>query len=291
MPGLKTLSWKSSAMPLASTFRAAGPSMKIRVRLCDKGVTMHLPASCRARSSFSGPTSQNCRGAVRKITRPLLSTAVSARGGSGPATAAMAISVSASKPAAWVKVNPRASPSERAVLVTGLKLARAERRSSIEAFSLGIDKVRRDDTRARELILQREGADDLLADMLEPALIESKRDGLLQLCRPRHRGDIAAAMALDLIGGGKQDRATAEGLGRFQQFEANETPAIRRLQVLAHPELLADEILFLGRHLAKAKIIEAVAVVEFEAGDMALLDTQAGQSLEAVGLDAKRGTR
>ena len=45
-------------------------------------------------------------------------------------------------------------------------LARADFGSSMEALVLGIDEMRRDDARAHLLVLQRIGADDLLARML-----------------------------------------------------------------------------------------------------------------------------
>src|SRR6266702_1439726 len=181
MPGMKALSWKSRAMPFAKTWRVATPSRKMRVRLCDSGVTMQVPARRWARSSCSGPISQNCSGAVRKITRPLPVIAVSARGGRGPVTAAIAASISAEKPAACVSEKPRTSPSEIAALETGLKLAKADRRSSIEALSFGIDEMRRDDSGPHLLVLQREGADDFFAYMLQPALIEAECNHLLQL--------------------------------------------------------------------------------------------------------------
>ncbi len=46
---------------------------------------------------------------------------------------------------------------------------------------------------------KREGADDVFAFMLQPALIEAKGDELVQLGGPGDRRDIAAAVALDLI--------------------------------------------------------------------------------------------
>ena len=77
-------------------------------------------------------------------------------------------------------------------------------------------------------------------------------------------------------------------LSGFHQFEADEAPALRRLQVLAQAQLPADIGLVLARHLAEAEIVQRVAVIELEAGHMALLDAQRCQRLQAVGLDAER---
>src|SRR6266566_1604397 len=99
----------------------------------------------------------------------------------------------------------------------------------MEALSFRIDEMRRDDLRPRELVLQREGADDLRADMLQPAIEETERDELPELHRPGHRGDVAAAMSLDLVVRGEQDGAAAQLLLRLHELEAHQAPTLRRL--------------------------------------------------------------
>ena len=86
-------------------------------------------------------------------------------------------------------------------------------------------------------------------------------------------------MALDLVAGGKEDGAAAQFLLRLHQFKADERPAFRCLQVFAEAQFLADDRAFPCRHLAEAKIIQRIAMIEFKARHMALLDAQARPAL------------
>src|SRR5690349_16348666 len=106
------------------------------------------------------------------------------------------------KPEAWTSDQPRISPSvtPRPPLAPSWppcsrSFSSADRRSSIEALSLGIDEVRRDDACAHLLVLDRIGTEDLGTFVLQAAIEEAERDILIQLVRPSDRGDIAAAMA------------------------------------------------------------------------------------------------
>src|SRR5262249_41925189 len=160
--------------------------------------------------------------------------------------------------------------------------------SAMEALSLRIDEMRRDDARLHLLVLQREGADDFLAHMLEAALEEAEGDVFVELDGPGDRGDITAAMALDLVARGEQDRAAPQLLAQFHAFNADQAPATRRLQGGTLAQRTPDIGLFLCRHLAEPEIVERIAMVELETGDMAFLDAQRRQGLEAIGLDAER---
>src|SRR5690348_7358031 len=128
----------------------------------------------------------------------------------------------ATKAATWTRFQPRTSPSRsardpslpvrpgwRSAAASGDWCGRAEA-SAMQPLSLGIDEVGRNDAGLHLLILQRESADDFLAYMLEPALEQAERDVLVQLDGPGNGGDIAAAMTLDLVAGGKQDRSAAQ---------------------------------------------------------------------------------
>src|SRR5262249_5837894 len=142
------------------------------------------------------------------------------------------------KPATWTRTCPRRSPKRQRRRPSAPSrppslsaLAKADFGSNMETLVFRVDELGRHDAGAHLLVLQRKGADDLLAGVRQSALIKTEGDVFLNLGRPGDRGDIAAAVAFDFVVGGEQDGAAAQPLVRLQAFDADQAPALRRLHV------------------------------------------------------------
>src|SRR5215468_815596 len=265
----------SSGMPLRRTSRAQAPSTRMRVRLCESAVTAPMDAGIACRScasapspSLDGPTIQNCSGPVRN-TRPAPTATVSRSvcGSAAPRAGSSARSTSAiiaGKAATCTRMCPRSSPRRQRRLPSAPSrppfssaLANADFGSNMQALVLGVDELRRCDARPHPFVLQRIDTNDLLARMLEAALVEAEGDVFPELRRPGDGGDVAAAVAFDLVGAGEQDGAAAQPFVRLQAFQADQAPALGRLHLRPLPQLPPDIGLVLAGHLAEAEIVEA----------------------------------
>ncbi len=111
---------------------------------------------------------------------------------------------------------------------------------------------------------------------------------LLSLLRPGRRGDVAASVASDRLALCEQDGAAAQSPARLEAFEADDAPAFRCAQHGPIAKLAAYVGFVFRRHLAEPQVIERIAVIEFQPGDMSLLDAQRRQRLQPVGLHAER---
>src|SRR5437588_1667511 len=167
----------------------------------------------------------------------------------------------------------------------------ADRRSSMETHPFAVDELRRHDACPDLFILERKGADDLLALMLETALVQSECNQLVKLGRPGDRGDVAAPVAFDLFAPRKQNRPAAQALARLETFDTDKTPALGRFKIGPLAQFAPDIGFARVCHFAQAQIVERVAVVELKPGDMAFFDPERRQRLEAVSLDAERRCR
>src|ERR1700730_3184880 len=156
----------------------------------------------------------------------------------------------------------------------------------MQALAARVDKHRRHDTGPKLLAAQRRGTNDLLAHVRQAAAVEGECDALLEDRRIHDRGNVAAPVAPNRILLREENRASAQPLGRIEAFDADEAPTLGRDKFRALLQLTADEGLRSRRHLPQAKILKRVAMIELEAGDVALLDAWGGECFEPVGFDA-----
>src|ERR1700677_3169046 len=87
------------------------------------------------------------------------------------------------------------APSAPSRPPTARRSSSGERLSNMQPLPRRIDEHRLHDSRPHALALQRIGAENLLADVLETALIESEGDVLVEDGRPGDRGDVRASVA------------------------------------------------------------------------------------------------
>src|SRR3954466_2883030 len=125
------------------------------------------------------------------------------------------------KAAACTNAHPRDSP---------VTLPRADWRSNTEALPIGINKHWRYHPRPHLLVLQGKCADDLLAGVFQPALIQAQGNVFFQLGGPGHGGNVPTAMAFNPVIRCKQDRTATQLLSGLQALDTNETPTLGRLQ-------------------------------------------------------------
>src|SRR5579883_2457229 len=293
-------------MPFERTSRARVPSMKSRVRAWDSEVMEPIAdgTACRSDAAHpsSGPAIQNCSGPILNArTAPAQVGAPMAFGRSTPRTDRSTRSSSATvsaKAAACRSAKPRTSP----ILTGGFgapcaadtscrsaaSRVKAERRSSTQTLSLGIEKHRRCDPRPHPLAAQREGTNDLLPDMSQAARVQAQRDASAELRRPGDRGHVAAAMPLDLVRGGEEDRAATQTLPGLEAFDADQRWPPWGRHERSRRQLPTDEGLFGPRHAAETQVTQREARIELRRGDVALLDAQRRQRLQTVGPHTQR---
>src|SRR3954464_6473975 len=125
------------------------------------------------------------------------------------------------KAAACTSAHPRDSPATS---------PRADWRSNTEALPIGINKHWRYHPCPHLLVLQGKCADNLLASVFQPALIQAQCNEFFQLGGPGHGADIPTAMAFNPVTRCKQDRTAAQLLSGLQALDTNEAPTLGRLQ-------------------------------------------------------------
>src|SRR5439155_25177653 len=158
-----------------------------------------------------------------------------------------------------------------------------QEKSATLAYSFGVVENRAADFGLVVLVPHRVVDADDLASSLAPALDQAEANPLIEHRREANRCDVALVRlwAWDRSLG-KNMSARTQAPRLVGRLDTDDHLPVRRNQCFTPSHHAADEVLFLGHHLAEAAVIGRGCAVELGTGDMPLLDAHDAERFGTV---------